>query len=276
MARRNIPKPEVTPPSVTPETGIDLMNRLIIKAEALLENRPIASIDHRNWENTAKDFLIRTFGSDSQHIGNVLNITGSFTMGESEAYYEHQRAEELAEQIKALRSVIEILETEIELSGPALPEPKQRVASDDVFIVHGSDDGLKETVARLISNLGLKPVILHEQPNKGRTLIEKLLEESQVGFAVILLTQDDRGARIDEPYEKQQPRARQNVMLELGLFIGSLGRNRVCALYQEGVEIPTDYHGVGFVPLDASGAWKLKLAMELRAVNPSVDLNKIA
>ena len=77
-----------------------------------------------------------------------------------------------------------------------------------------------------------------------------------MGFAVILLTADDDGAVTGET--EYRPRARQNVILELGYFIGKLGRPRVTALYQEGVEIPTDYHGVEYLSL--GGEWKLRLA----------------
>ena len=68
-------------------------------------------------------------------------------------------------------------------------------------------------------------------------------------------------------------RARQNVVFELGYFIGRLGRNRVCALYAEGVEIPSDYSGVVYTKLDASGAWRLELAKELKAAGLPVDMN---
>jgi predicted nucleotide-binding protein len=66
---------------------------------------------------------------------------------------------------------------------------------------------------------------------------------------VVLLTADDRGGPIDQAYEKQSARARQNMIFELGFFIGKLGRDRVCALYEEGVEVPSDYQGVVFYPV---------------------------
>lgn len=119
--------------------------------------------------------------------------------------------------------------------------------------------GAKEAVARLLARLDLNPIILHEQPNKGRTVIETFEAYSDVGFAVPLLTPDDIGATKTTP-EKLLSRARQNVILELGYFIGRLSRTRVCALYVEGVELPSDIHGVLYVPLDAGGVWRWKLA----------------
>jgi predicted nucleotide-binding protein len=71
-------------------------------------------------------------------------------------------------------------------------------------------------------------------------------------------------------------RARQNVILELGFFLGRIDRKRVCALSEDGVEIPSDYDGVLFIPLDSSGAWKLDLAKEIKASGLPVDLNLLA
>ena len=104
--------------------------------------------------------------------------------------------------------------------------------------------------------------------------IEKFEDHSDVSFAVILLTPDDIGALKDEQ-EKSQPRARQNVILELGYFIGKLGRENVCVLYKEGVEVPSDVHGVGYVLYDEGGAWRPNLANELEAAGFDIDKNKL-
>ena len=153
------------------------------------------------------------------------------------------------------------------------PQSAAPTLSRRVFVVHGHQEAIREATARFIERLDLTPVILHEQPNKGRTIIEKFTDYSDVGFAVVLFTGDDRGGAISGPYDKQKPRARQNVVLELGFFLGKLGRGRVCALYQDGVEIPSDYNGVLFVKLD-DAAWKLQLAKELKAARIEVDMNK--
>jgi len=146
--------------------------------------------------------------------------------------------------------------------------------TDKVFIVHGHNEAAKESVARFIEKLNLKAVILHEQPNKGRTIIEKFVDYSETGFAVILLTADDVGAKKAESDIKLIPRARQNVIFEMGYFLGRLGRERVFALYEDGVEIPSDYQGVVFEPLDKKGNWKFSVAKELKAVF-DVDMNEL-
>lgn len=142
-----------------------------------------------------------------------------------------------------------------------------------VFIVHGHDSAARHGVARFVERLGLTAIILDEQPNKGRTVIEKLVASSDVGFAIVLLTGDDIGAQQESPSQTHS-RARQNVILELGYFVGKLGRERVCPLYEDGVEVPSDYHGVVYVLLDKQEAWKLQLAKEMKAAGLPIDLNK--
>ena len=147
-------------------------------------------------------------------------------------------------------------------------------ATNRVFLVHGHDTGTKETTARFIERLGLAPIILHEQANEGRTIIEKFEAYSDVGFAIVLMTPDDVGASAKEQ-NKLLGRARQNVILELGYFTGRLGRSKVCALFRPGIEIPSDFHGVLFLELDEPGAWKPKLANELVKAGIKIDVQAL-
>lgn len=142
------------------------------------------------------------------------------------------------------------------------------------FVVHGHDEAARETVARFLENLEFQPVILHEQANKGRTIIEKFEDHADVPFAVVLLTPDDVGKLKDEKSDPK-PRARQNVILELGFFLGRLGRERVCPLVKGDVETPSDYDGVVYTELDDGGAWKIKLVQELKAAGFDVDANRV-
>ena len=133
-------------------------------------------------------------------------------------------------------------------------QPGQPVAptgGHKVFIVHGHDDRPKLILSNFLYGLGLKPIILHEQPNKGRTIIEKFEQyASSVRYAFILLTSDDLGCTKGE--RNLRPRARQNVILELGFFMGKLGRDRVCCIRTKDVEIPSDYHGVIYLAYQQS------------------------
>lgn len=144
--------------------------------------------------------------------------------------------------------------------------------SRKIFIVHGHDDGARETVARFLERIGLEAVILHEQANQGRTIIEKVVANSDVGFAVVLLTPDDEGCVKGGTPE---PRARQNVLLELGYFIGRLGRDKVCALKRSTLEIPSDFAGVVWETMDNNNGWKQALARELEAAGHSIDWNRV-
>lgn len=106
-------------------------------------------------------------------------------------------------------------------------------ASNKVFVVHGHAEDMKQAAARILSTLGLDPIILHEQANQGKTIIEKFEAHAEVGFAVVLLSGDDMAypASVERKKAKPRPRARQNVILELGYFLGKLGRNKVFILY---------------------------------------------
>jgi len=156
--------------------------------------------------------------------------------------------------------------------------PREDAARADrreyVFIVHGHAHGRMEEVARFIEKMGANAIILHEQPSRSQTVIEKLETYSDVGFAVVIMTGDDVGSVATSASDELRLRARQNVILELGYFLGKLGRTRVCVLYEGEVEIPSDYAGVLYIPLDPSGSWRLTLARELRVAGIKVDLNQ--
>jgi len=157
---------------------------------------------------------------------------------------------------------------------PGVSETTNRkFTSRKIFIVHGHDEAMREAVARVLSRFQVEPIILHEQPNMGATLIEKFERHADVGFALILLTPDDEGRTKGD--KKLSQRARQNVILELGYFIGKLGRERVMVLRKGDIEIPSDIIGVVYEPLDGGGAWRFKLGKELQAAGYDVDLNKL-
>jgi Predicted nucleotide-binding protein containing TIR-like domain len=167
---------------------------------------------------------------------------------------------------------LEALRFKLPRDAPIGPPPPGRAPKNadprKVFVVHGHDDALKESTARFLERIGLSAIILHEQANAGRTIIEKLEAFSSTGFAVVLLSPDDPVGQRESPTF----RARQNVVLELGYFIGLLGRHRVCALYKPAVELPSDLHGVLYVPVDEAGGWRTKLAQELVEAGYSIHL----
>lgn len=156
---------------------------------------------------------------------------------------------------------------------PTSNKPKQNLGNMNpkIFIVHGHDDLAKITVARFIEQIGLNPIILHEQASSSRTIIEKIESYGEVGFAIVLYTPCDVGAKTGEELNS---RARQNVVFEHGYFIGRLGRSKVAALVKGKLETPNDISGVVYIDLDERGAWKMDVAKELREAGYSIDLSR--
>jgi len=148
-------------------------------------------------------------------------------------------------------------------------------APSTVFLVHGHNQAIREMSARLLEKLGLRVIILNEQASASDTIIEKLERYADVHFAVVLMTADDVGGKKNPAGQVLQDRARQNVVLELGYFMGKINRRRVCVLYEKGVELPSDYYGVVYIELDNGGAWRYSLAKELKGAGLEVDLNKL-
>jgi predicted nucleotide-binding protein len=155
------------------------------------------------------------------------------------------------------------------VEGAIMPRRK----TGKVFIVHGREDGPKYEIAHFLTQIGLEPVILHERPNGGRTLISKFQEESgDIEFAVVLMTPDDSGGLAGGA---QSPRARQNVIFELGFFIGKLGPAKVCALVAGAIEKPSDFEAVVYIEYGPKTSWKVELARELRHAGIQFDPNKV-
>jgi len=118
--------------------------------------------------------------------------------------------------------------------------------SKEVFIVHGHNETVKAQLKSLLSALGLQPIILSEQTHRSRTIIEELEYcATTCSFAVVLMTPDDVAG--DDEF-KSLRRARQNVIMELGWFMGRLGRENVIVISQGEIELPSDVHGILYLP----------------------------
>lgn len=196
----------------------------------------------------------------------------AFALGEN-AWDEHIRQCRVPVEGKPEQQQVEVLE-DVPSSAAGL-ETYTMPDNRKVFLVHGHAEETKNAVATFLRSLDLDVIILHEKANQGQTIVEKFEKHSNVGFAVVLLTPDDFGGSADHP-EKTQRRARQNVILELGIFIGKLGRERVCPLYVEGVELPSDIHGVLYVPYDGGAQWRTALLKELIAAGIEISTENTA
>lgn len=264
-----------------------LIKRRLSEGDAMISKGTVSAHEADGWEHSAEQALKDTFGSDHAHvtyfwqqsppetIGSVSSDPwdGAEVAGSGSDFYQ----EKVEVKTAALRAILKHVEERLALKPDVTAQPAvTRQLGEEIFVVHGHNDAIKEATARLVEQLGLKPTILHEQANKGRTIIEKFESHAgNAGFAVILLTADDVGRKKLDQVSSELPRARQNVILELGFFLGALGRSRVCALYEKGVELPSDFLGVAFIEIDERGKWKNDLGFELRAAGYDISLDKI-
>ena len=147
--------------------------------------------------------------------------------------------------------------------------------NNQIFLVHGHDNEAKQTMARFLEKSGFEVIILHEQPDEGLTIIEKIEAYSNVGFAVVLYTECNLGRDKNDTVENEKYRARQNVVFEHGFLIGKLGRSNVCAIVKGDVQTPGDISGVIYTSMDAGEAWKVKLMKNLKASGMNVDMNNV-
>ena len=274
-----------TPASVqgmNPARAIEELRRLKEAADGSDVQR--AGPVHDEWKTKVQIVMQRALGRDATVLESFEQVSyyiGVYTGDPGEA--EQDRLH-FAEALKTAVAYIDaaIYELELDLdpeTTTAAPPTGSPSTPATIFIVHGHDDGLKEAVARLlerVTDLGI--VILHEQPDSGRTIIEKFEAHAELAvFAIVLLTPDDEVRVTANASAKPtyRPRARQNVILELGYFIGRLGRSRVVALHKGDVELPSDMAGILYKKVDDAGAWRFAVASELRAAGIEVDLNAL-
>jgi len=294
MARRPPPRSSPQPANLSVERmkrGVVAIERRIADLEAF-EPSKIPERNHPEitaLEKSIEETLSDVFGHDTtdfhryQEAASLDNgphfLSTGFGRPRAEPFQDYLR-DGKAQALQLLQSAVRGLNERIadreELSVSAeVPANAARAALDlsKVFVVHGHDAAPKAEVARFIEKLGLEAIILHERANKGRTLITKFREEADgVGFAVVLMTPDDLGKAA--PAADLKGRARQNVVFELGFFIGKLGAERVAALVKGDVEKPSDFDGVAYISMD-SADWQRQLGQELGAAGYDIDWNKV-
>jgi predicted nucleotide-binding protein len=150
--------------------------------------------------------------------------------------------------------------------------------SNQIFVVHGRDDEMKHAVVTMLSKVGLKPVIMQDKEDEGRTLVKDITDYSNVSFAIVLLSPDDMVYQKDEPHPRMraQPQARQKTILALGFFIGKLGLNHVFVIHrkEENFDVLSDYAGVLYIPYEPE-VWELTLARVLVASGFNIDSTKL-
>lgn len=215
--------------------------------------------------NRGRMLIRRAFGEESDYYKRFVSLDYYPGIYPSSPQFEWESWEDGRRgAVHLLDSMLEELRLDA-VEQAHVEEEAARPRSNRVFVVHGHDREMKQAVARTIERLSLEAVILHEKPNRGQTLIEKIERFSDVDFAVVLLSPDDTGYSNADGSDAAKPRARQNVILELGYFAGKLGRENVVALHRGSIELPSDYDGVLYTPYDGdSGTWRGELVAELK------------
>lgn len=152
---------------------------------------------------------------------------------------------------------------------------EKQLGTKNVFIVHGHDTNRLEALENFVRKIGFKPIVLFKEADDGKTIIEKIESFSEdVCYCLVLYTKCDIGYSANDENNKK-PRARQNVIFEHGYMIGHLGRKYVSAILEDSnIEIPGDINGVVYIPMDTEGAWKFRIAKNMKSVGIEVDLNK--
>jgi predicted nucleotide-binding protein len=276
LLSQQILKAEQLSRSATRDDQLESLTERIVKGEEIV----LISADVFNaWNNATRNYIEKAFGEKHRNVENFDNAEGTTSPVWSGYQWSAHYADTLQHKVAALNGYIEELKTEILIRqwDSSAGANIEREPSKKVFIVHGHDAALKYEIAHTLQNAGLDVTILHEQPHQGRTILEKFADHAgEAGFAVVLLTADDVGsAGCVSTREPLQPRARQNVVFELGFFFGLLGRGRVCAVYEMGVELPSDIHGLARVERDSAGRWKHDVVKEINAAGIPVDLSKL-
>lgn len=223
------------------------------------------------WHVKAERFLIRKFGEDSFEHTKFLNSEFS-VRGYGYNYLDYVSA--CASGLETTKGIFNTYLEEIKEENEMVNARNGKTIShfdnfSKVFVVHGHNGELRESVARLLEKQGIEAIILSEQANNGKTIIEKFEEYGDVSAAICLFTADDSGkANHFDVYSK---RARQNVVFETGYFIGKLGRKNVIIISDKNVEIPSDMQGIVYID---SEAWQFTVMKNLKNMGFHIDLNK--
>ncbi|WP_299062071.1 nucleotide-binding protein [uncultured Actinomyces sp.] len=247
--------------------------------------------DWTSWDDAARAVLGQMFQSDakgfaavmSQHPKNEFGrltsplimrarISGVKQLNNKDG---QMLTDELRDETrKKVRKLADFRSTLEDYEGSSVSE-KDDSENDmkKIFIVHGRNEGHKFEVSNFIRDAtGLRPRILADVASEGDNLLDKLARYvDSSNFAVVIMSGDDFGYLASESDDRKKPRARQNVVFELGFCIAKLGKKNVTVLHEEGVDIPSDFNGVVYISL--SQDWKMELVRELKAagVDASVD-----
>lgn len=253
-------------------TDYQKLKNIIDEIDVLVSKRVTASDDDfRAWKDKTERFLVKKYGY--KKLEHEKFAKTRFSMGYIVGAAPKSEFEKICRRglEKTKKDFLVYLdEIEEENNVDSTKASNKNLSYSKIFIVHGHDGALKHSVARVIEKQNIEAIILSEKENKGRTIIEKFEDYSNVSGAICLFTADDLGkSKIDET---ENARARQNVVLETGYFMGKLGRAHVVILADKGIEMPSDLSGVVYTDTEN---WQINLLRELKAMGYKIDINKL-
>ncbi|MFH1560587.1 MAG: nucleotide-binding protein [Chloroflexota bacterium] len=147
---------------------------------------------------------------------------------------------------------------------PSPPLPPAR--SRKVFVVHGHNSQVLDKVSNFLLKAKYEPIILKDESFASQFLLNELVKNTRnLAFAIVIMTADDEGRLKGEPKSELKDRARQNVIFEFGYLLRVLPRNKVYVLREHGLDMPSDFDGVFYIPYDEPGAWQMPLVKAVKA-----------
>lgn len=222
-----------------------------------------------------KDEVIERLGAHNiklksqKHLGNDTGEQLIFEAGEIVNVYNNGKC---VPQGKNTQSVKQILSNDLYDIKMTKDKPRK------VFVVYGHDMTARTQLEAMLRRWDIEPLILDQLPSEGQTIIEKLENYTQQAhYAIVLTTPDDEGYAINKVDERQY-RARQNVVLELGMLLAKLGRERVAILIkdQKDLEKPSDISGLVYISFtDNVEEGKTQLYKKLLSAGFSIDPQKL-
>lgn len=257
-------------------TDYEKLKKLIADTDELIKKDITNSdIEFKAWDTKMYRLIDKYYGNNSFEMRNILDIHFEPTAYELKVTEEEQNRVWIESCRRGLRETKAILEAYLDDFDDEIPTEAHLDSTtpkdlSKIFIVHGHDEGLKQSVARIIEKQSIQPIILSEKANTGRTIIEKVEKYSDVGCAICLFTADDMG--IEKSDKADKSRARQNVVFEAGYFMGKLGREHIVIIAESCIEIPSDLEGVVYTN---TKHWEVELLNELKEIGYNIDLNKL-
>ncbi len=249
------------------------VQKLITEADELISKQVTAEdTEFGIWEYKVKKYIIEKFGDKSFEMNAFDDINFSLSIISSRTH-DSEFVNACKEGISMAKGMLKIYLEDLDNNDHDITTNNKsigRVLYDSVFIVHGHDNALKQSVARIIEKQNIKAIILSEQTNKGKTIIEKFEEYANIPGAICLFTKDDIAT--DKCKSKKIFRARQNVIFETGYFMGKIGRDKVIILSDSKIDMPSDLSGVLYT---SNKNWEIVVLKELREIGYNIDMNKL-